>query len=222
MAPIHFAVSGDLIRSKEIRQRGRIAREIERALETVNARFEWEAGMVTTRGLDEVSGVLASPDQTFDVLVALNLELWPNRFRFALGAGEIDVAVGSGDAAAMDGSAFHRAAEAMVRARKDGLPFAMSMAGLSKVDRALLESAALLHADIMEMWTTRVYDFIWSYLREGKQRLVAEEFGTTQQAVSDALGRGRLRELRATEKAIREWLEAYGRRTAGNDTDSMD
>ena len=58
---VHYALVGDLIESRKAPARRELAANVEAALAGLRERFAgaWVAPMVTTRGLDEVSSVLA-------------------------------------------------------------------------------------------------------------------------------------------------------------------
>ncbi len=110
--PTWFVLVGDMIHSRAIRERHKMAQRVEAQIRLVNRRWRgaWIAPLTTTRGMDEISGVLREARPAFDIVVFLNSALHPARFRSALASGAVDVAPESGDAAAMDGPAFHRAA----------------------------------------------------------------------------------------------------------------
>ncbi|MBP7149453.1 MAG: hypothetical protein KBD01_18145 [Acidobacteria bacterium] len=208
-----FALVGDLQASRLASDRRRLGARIEKVLRALGRTFaeDWLAPLVTTRGLDEVSGLLRRPDHAFDVAVALNLELWPRRFRVALAHGAIDVAPGSGDASAMDGPAFHAAADALERARRDDLALAVALPGLAPEAAALVEALARMHHAVVSGWSPRMAAVVAAYRRHGTQAKVADALGITQQAVSKALRSARWPELVAAESALRAWLGRYER-----------
>lgn len=172
----------------------------------------WFAPLVTTRGIDEISGVLVSPERAFDAAVILNLSIWPQRFRFAFAVGAIDIGADKKitkskvNASDMDGSAFHRAADALMRARKEKLFFTLAVPDKSAADSRVVEELADMHDLIMAQWTERIKEVVIAYRRLKNQTLVAEEMNISQQAVSDALQRGYAGKLFDIENVIRGWL----------------
>jgi hypothetical protein len=198
-----------MIQSRAVRERRSVARRVEAQLRQVNRRWRdaWAAPLTTTRGMDEISGVLRDPRPAFDIVVFLNAALHPARFRCALASGAIDVAPDSGDAAAMDGPAFHRAADALAHARRRGFPFAAAIEGQPPEVRGLVEATAGLHDAISASWTSREAEAVQVYRLVGTQAAVARKLRITQQAVSDALSRARFPDLSVAEDAIRAWLE---------------
>jgi len=197
---------GDLIESRSAPDRRSLATRVEGALETLRERFSdaWHAPMVTTRGLDEISSVLVRPEVALDVVFELNLELWPQRFRFALGRGAIDVRFESGDAAEMDGSAFHHAAAGLARLKKTGAIFAIEGVGSGAV--GITESVAQLVGTLMADWTETEASTVRVYRREGTQKSTAEALGIRQPTVSGTLKRAHFAEIEHALSEVRVWL----------------
>jgi hypothetical protein len=153
-SPVRFALIADLIASRKAPARSSLSKRIERALKRVSDAFsdEWFAKPMTTRGLDEVSGVLRLATHAFDIAVQINLAIWPQRFRFGLASGSIDVGERSRRASDMDGSAFHNAAKALHRAATQDLPFATELNVDDAAGVGLIEQIAALHASIIKRW----------------------------------------------------------------------
>jgi len=204
----YHVLVGDLIESRRAPARRELAVKVEVALAGLRERFAgaWRAPMVTTRGLDEASSVLADPSVALDVAFAVNLELWPQRFRFALGAGGIDVRLGTGDAAAMDGAAFHHAAAGLARIEKTGGVFAVEGAGIERVSGAVVEAAAHLVGTLMSGWTETEAHAVRAYRDAGTQAGAAERLGVSQPTVSAALKRAHHSEIELALGAVRGWL----------------
>jgi len=207
--PTCFVLVGDMIHSRTLRERRKMAQKVEAQIRQINRRWRtaWIAPLTTTRGIDELSGVLREASPAFDIVVFLNAALHPARFRSALASGAVDVAPKSGDAAAMDGPAFHRAADALAQARRRGLPFVAAIEGEPREICGLVEATAKLHDVISSSWTSREAEAVHIYRLVGTQAAVARRLRITQQAVSDALSRARFSDLTVAEDAIRAWLQ---------------
>lgn len=203
-----YAFVADLVGSRRAPERPALAQRVERAILRISQELsqEWRAPLTTTRGLDEVSGLLRRPDRSFDAARMLNEEVWPLRFRVAVSYGVVDIRESSANAGDMDGPAFHAAADALLRAKEHGLVFALSIPGDKAAGCELAEELARLHATLMEGWTSARARLVASYRRHGRQADVAKELGVTQQAVSSALRKAHLHELVAAEDALRRWL----------------
>lgn len=206
-----IALSADLYASREAPRRSALAERIEQVLTAVNDahRDEWIAPLESTRGIDEVSAVLRRRKHAFDIIAAVNLALWPQRFRFALADGPLDVTGPS--ASDMDGPAFHGAADALARARDEHLTLAVAFEGTTVAQQRMAESTAELHQTLVAGWTEQIATTIRFRRPPGRaqrtQAEVAAMLGNTQQAVSDSLRRGHLRALIRAEDTLRAWLE---------------
>lgn len=201
-----YVLVGDLVASRRAPARRSLTQRLERALADSAQRFPWQAPLMSTRGLDEISGVLSQPSTAFDVCVALNEALWPQRFRFALACGAIDVAPGSAVAADMDGPAFHRAADALSRGRATDLPFTLAVPPAQPAACAMAEALGALHGTLMRQWSPGAARAVEALRHGGSQSAAAAALGITQQAVSGALARAHQRKMEAAQAALRNWL----------------
>jgi len=205
-----YALVGDVVASRREPDRAELGRRIEAALARVNVRHAsaWIAPLETTRGLDEVSSLLRHPRPAFEVVAAVNVMLWPARFRFALAGGAIDVGEVGDRAADLDGPAFHRAADALVRAREERRPLAVSLDALTPEVSRLLEETALLHHAHLRAATARGIEIARharGLLSGGPPptgREIAEALDVSPSAVSQALTRSHHGEMVAAEEAI--------------------
>jgi hypothetical protein len=210
MNKVFVVLTADLIASRRAPERPALARHLRAALRGLETRFasEWRAPLTLTRGIDELSGVLLRARCAFDIAVALNQAVWPQRFRFVVASGEIDVGGGRRDASAMDGAGFHLAADAMARARAQELPLALALPSAPEPARRMAEGLARLHDAILRGWTASQAEAAAAYRRTGTQSKAARRLGVTQQAVSQALRTARLAELLQAEEALRAWLDS--------------
>lgn len=203
-----YVLVGDLVRSRSASRRPALAKAIEAALKHITRANapDWIAPPVTTRGLDEISAVLRRPDHAFDIVTDLNIAVWPNRFRFALARGQIDVARRSRDAAAMDGPALHLAADALARLESRHGLFAVNLPGANPASCSLLEAATDLHSALLADMAKRQVQVL-SLLRRGQtQAQAAASLDITQQAVSLANRAAHIAALRHAEESIRLFL----------------
>lgn len=214
MIPWGYALIGDVVASRQERDRAALGGRIEQALTLVNTRYagEWIAPVVTTRGLDEVSSVLRRPRHAFDVVTTLNVVLWPARFRFALAGGAIDVGEVGDVAADLDGPAFHRAADALARAREEHRPMALGADLLDAAVARVAEETMRLHHAHLRTATPRGMEIarrvraVDGAGTSPTQREVAAALDISPAAISQALTRGHHGDLVAAEDAIRELL----------------
>lgn len=211
MAFAHVLLA-DLIHSRRVGDRRALERCLRGVLERLGAEADlWHAPLEAVKGIDELSSVILVPARAFDVAWEINLALWPERFRFALAEGDVDIGWETRRAGPMDGPAYHRAAAALQRARDSARPFTLGLAHVASADGDVFESLAMLHERIMHGWSPREAETVRLYHEFGQQTAVAERLGITQQAVSDALRRAAEKELRETRVALGAWLGAHAR-----------
>ncbi len=197
------ALSGDLVGSRNLKNRKDLAPKIERAMAAASqpGNTHWLALPMLTRGLDEFSAALESLLPVFDFSVALNEALWPLRFRIGVGVGGVDVGLETRLASRLDGPAFHLAAEALADARATRRPLVIRDPSADPVLLAALESLAQAHGALVEGWTPAAARQVPLMRTVGHQARVAGMLGVTQQAVSRTLTRARYRDLRDIEDA---------------------
>ncbi len=212
LPPMIWAVVADLEGSRHILNREGFAKRLEEVLTELGqgaeaGKNEWIAPLESTRGLDELSGAVLKPGPALRAYFHLNRSLWPHRFRFALGRGRIDVGLESGQAGSMDGPAFHLAADALDRAKKEGKPLAIAARGAPDSALALAESCAGLHASCVLAWTPRQAAVVSAWLRTRNQKSVAASLGVTQSTISEILAKARLKTIMKAERDLSAFLD---------------
>lgn len=200
-----------MIGSRRVGGHHAIHRQLERALEDVNGWFRsalW-APLGPTKGVDELSGALVSLEPAFDIVCRLNLLMHPLCYRFALGWGEVYSLAPAGGAGALDGNAFHFAAEGLERARRESIPLAFA-GYASQLENSLkaVEALASLDHCVREDWTGPQIALARAMQDRphATQSELARRSGRTQQAVSRAAVRGRFKLLDRAEQSIRQML----------------
>jgi hypothetical protein len=208
-----------MVGSRRVGSRPDVRERIVKSLARVNRAFSksiW-APLRLIKGIDEFSGVLESPEAVSDILGMLNLRVHPLRFRLAAGFGEIRTLSPGRDVGGMDGSAFHRASEAMERAKRERLPlaFGLDLEGLAPLLAGAAEATEALGSAIREKWPAAVRE-IASLSGNGlepelTQKEIARRTCRSQQAVSRAAVRGRFRDLSRGEASVRKLLAELSR-----------
>ncbi|MBX3321892.1 MAG: hypothetical protein KF757_02760 [Phycisphaeraceae bacterium] len=209
---MHYALIADLIDSRLVKNRAALAERLGQALEELRVGFasEWTAALTSTKGIDELSAALVRPDRAFEIAVALNERVWPHRFRWALGCGAIDIGLDSGDAGALDGSAFHRAADALARAKREKMPFAVMVPEAPESLVMLTEAAAAAHGRLMHEWSARQREFVIAARVHETQLGAAEALGVSAQTISRSLSRAGFDLMQRIENAVHCGLSEMG------------
>lgn len=204
-----FAIVGDLVKSRSAGERSSLARQIRSVLRKVQSDLadEFLAPPVLTKGIDELSAVMKRPDRIFDLMVTINLQLWPHRFRFGVGEGTIDVGARSGDAAQMDGTAFHRAADALRGADADKRALVLAV-DADEIEISLIESLASGHRAIASDWSPSMAKVAITFRQLQSQIKTARKLKVSQQFVSKELQRGHHQSMLDMEEAATRWFSS--------------
>jgi SatD family protein len=209
---MQYALIADLEDSRLVEDRRGLADRLQAALAKLADLYadDWLAPIASSKGIDELSSALTRPDRAFEIAVAMNERVWPERFRWALGAGTIDIGLETGDATALDGTAFHAAADALRRAKDSRLLFTVSLDGVAAGSLGLIEAAAQAHAEFMADWSPRQHEFVRAARAEPVQLGISQAFGVTPQTVSQSLKRARFDTMVRIEHAIGQRLAEIG------------
>jgi hypothetical protein len=205
--PVHFALIGDIVSSRDLPDRAGVQRRLQAELRRLNDELgpALTAPLKLTAG-DEVQGLLGPPERVVDILLAVAEGLHPARLVWGLGRGTLDTDL-SDDVSVLDGPCLHRARDA-VEAAKSGGRWLVTR-GLPEPHGRVLEALMDLLAAIRSGWTeTRA-----RYVREARgrqQQEVAARLGVSKQAVHQALAAAHFAPVLEAEAAARDLLEWLG------------
>ncbi len=205
---IFTIIIADLIKSRDIPDRGKISLHIQSALDSVNSQFENEffAPIILTRGMDELSGVLNRLDSSYKICHEINTLMKKYQFRFAIVRGIIDIGLDSRNAAKMDGPAFHKAADLIKKARYNNLRYLFDLGSAYRGYNQCLNDLVNLVDIIRSEWTPHQRNVAKLYEIHKHQERTARDLGITQQAVSDALISAHLKAIKRAENTIEKIL----------------
>ncbi len=209
-----IVVLGDMVRSRDRVERGRLADRLTDTLDRLNGQFadQVQAPLTMARGIDEISGVFRRPEAVFDMLVRLNLYVWPAFFRFSVVRGEVDVHRDSRDASKMDGPAFHKSAAAIESLKASGLLLHLDTGLCDPASEKLYSLLGTAHLKLLAQLKQGSIRVLKAYYQAlpgqdtPTQDEVAARIGfKSRQAVSDALQRADYDFLVKIEDAMRDW-----------------
>lgn len=202
-----FVLLGDVVDSRKIEDRLGFDKKLQAGLGFGTKMFQnaFALPLQVWKGLDEVAAVLRSPDELYPVLNVIQDSVAPQKFRFVLVEGMIDVMPQNGDVRQADGAAFHQAAEGMQVLKKEGLLFSCKT-GQALWDRAYSTQVNLLLL-LKEGWTERQRSIYNAYLQSGRQEEVAAELQVTQQTVSKTLQAIKAAQVQKLEAALQTWTK---------------
>lgn len=190
------ALIGDVVKSRASGDRAALQRELVEVLQAVNALEPAEQALTATIG-DEFQGVYLDVRAALRATLLLRLTL-PEGLdcRFGLGAGQISVVGRSPYGLTQDGSAWWSAREAIEEAKRREDRRNRSLrtwfvaspdAPAPVADPALVNAALLARDEIVTAMNARSRRLTRGHLLGQTQRLLAEQEGITQGAVSQNL-----------------------------------
>jgi hypothetical protein len=195
-----------------LKDRAEVQEDLKNALRIVNRRFEEEipAKFIVIGG-DSFQGMLSSPKHLFDIYHVF-FENISHQFYQGIGVGDISTRL-SENVGEIDGEAFHKASDALERAKKENIWIVFrSEWEIDEVVTCLLN----FMADVMWSWTKRQKE-ITTYFREhGENReavkSASKNFGVGERSIYKTLRTGKYYLCRDAEKAVvdllnQKWFE---------------
>lgn len=197
---VYLAIIGDVVRSREVENRGILQDQLNQAIDRVNKQFKelLAAGFVLTIG-DEFQGLLNQARGVNAILAEFRAAVHPVELRFGIGIGRLDTPL-EAVALGMDGPCFHRARKAIERADARGTPIEVEAA----VDRPSLHIYSLLYAGLRKRWTTRQRQVLDLAMSGITGKAIGAQLGITPSAVSQHL---RAAEAEIVTEATGYWIE---------------
>lgn len=202
-----FVFLADVVNSRRIADRVAFDKKLQAALQAVNKKFEnaFALPLQVWKGLDEVAAVLKNPFELYPIISVIQNSVAPEKFRFVLVQGHIDVVPQNRDVRQADGAAFHQAAESMQGLKKEGLLFSC------KTENAVWFRAFSTQVNLLLLlqddWTERQRSIYTAYVKSGRQEEVAAELQVTQQTVSKTLQAIKAAQVQKLEAALQAWVK---------------
>ena len=205
---IFTVLLGDLIRSKSIKDRSGMSRKIGFALRKVSKTFADDliAPLQQTKGIDEFSGVLKNPSNSYRICRKLNDEIFPESFRFSVASGSLDVGTTTKDARRMDGEAFHLAARNLNRLKKQNSFYIFD---ISEDFDIWLNQVANLTGLMANGWSEHQHEVFTLYETMENQEKIASKLKISQQAVSKILKAINQKAITDSHELIDMFLKEY-------------
>jgi hypothetical protein len=204
----YFALIGDIVGSRKMRDRDEVQRQIQEELGQLNKRLI-DRGLVVRLKLtagDEIQGLFSTPEAVVDVLVCLADRIHPEEVAWGLGYGQLTTDIGS-DVAMLDGPCFHHARTAVVEASKEHAW--LRTASLPSAYGESVSALFRLMGAIRSRWKDAQLKYIRT-VRDHSQREVAEIHGVDESTVSKALQASRFRDVEEGEQIARFLLRDLG------------
>jgi|CXWL01.1.fsa_nt_gi predicted DNA-binding protein YlxM (UPF0122 family) len=207
----YCAVIGDLVRSRENRDRAGLQKRFIAALSNVNRSYAdvivAEFGII--RG-DECEALLSHPGRSYSLMLNLQKLLWPQRIRFGVGVGVITTRIKQpAKVGRLDGPAFYlarEAFEAVQTPRSRGVIALAQYAGLGRSDDLINALLRVLHVLYSRM-TARQRQVFEAYREHQTMEAVAERLRVSKSTISGCLSAVDYVSILDAEARLRTYLE---------------
>lgn len=210
-----LAIIGDVRGSRRHPDRAALQTRLRETLASVNATYDPAVALAITAG-DEFQGLLvgAQADLAVDTVVEVTEGMYPTELAFGLGWGPLatplEAAAGVSE---LDGPCFHRAREALERAKTEAAWVALRGAGPG-LD-GLVSGTFGLMAAIRGGWTDKQATYVREARRAEHYKDVARIHSVVPSVVTESLQAARFKALLAAEAGLREGLGELGAAAPG-------
>ncbi len=177
----YVAVTGDLIKSREIPNRSEIQVKLHNILNKINLCFRKEIAVKFSVTLgDEFQGLLNSLEKSFDIINEIQRLMYPVKISFGVGYGYISTKI-SKRTVDMDGECFMKSREALQQAKKSGEEIVYNTS--PDADLTINTIISLISA-IKSDWKDIHYRRTWLYEKLGTLKKVAKSEKVSKQMIS--------------------------------------
>lgn len=205
---MYLVLIGDLIGSRDIRQRESFQRHFQKIIAGKNERWAhlFVSPLTITLG-DEIQAVFGTANDLFLMLHDLTLAL-SNRdtavdVRYALGMGSIETEINRDSAIGMDGSAFHHARRGIERSKREKRQ--LFFAG--DLNESGIINDLLNFVDItMKSWNRNRQAIVYHHRSGAPQREIQSIVGVSQSAISQNLNTDEVQAVLQSEQTLERYL----------------
>jgi len=203
-----YVLLGDVINSRAIENRKQFEKKFQSALDKVMELYgdTFIMPVKQWKGIDEIAAVLKQPGYVYKVITRINEELDPEKMRFVLAKGEIDISPKTKDVSLLDGQVFHEAVARMGEIRKEKWQFGIAGDNSKEAMALHIQINSLLL--IRSGWTETQRKIFFVYAETGNQEKTAKKLKITQQSVSKTLRLISAAQVLELENYLTEWANA--------------
>lgn len=201
---IYFAVTGDIIESKNLLDRKTIQKKLINLCEEVNRVFEnYIVVKFSVIVGDEFQGLLTKQSPIFEIVDHFEMNLYPVRLRFGIGEGKISTSFYE-TTAFMDGECFINSREGIQKAKKEKR-FLKIILKDKKMEN-VVDIISLWIEKTKTEWDATIYRRFYLYKKLGSINKVANVEKVSRQSIGKSLKRAKYDLILKSEKVINEIL----------------
>jgi hypothetical protein len=203
----YFVLLTDVVRSREIPDRKKFDQKITMALKEVVARFGemFVLPIKQWKGVDETAAVIKDPGDIYQMVKCIREIIFPQKMRFVLVKGEVNMKKEVTDITLLDGEAFHIASLMMSRLKTEETIFKCN--SQNEPEDLALDNQVNLVDLVQDKWTEKQMSIYSLYYKTNNQQEVAKKYKITQQSVSKALNAINAPVIMEVEKNIIKWAK---------------
>jgi hypothetical protein len=206
--PVLTCLTADLVGSRKDRARAGTQLRLEEAIREVNRSLADSLAVPFSVTLgDEWQGLAASPAAALEADFRFRHLLYPVPVASGVGTGGLSTPLRE-RTSLMDGPCFHRAREALGRAKERRGPAAVLASGDPLLDEAANALCLLLHA-LAGRWTEKQFRSLEAYLSHGTEAAAARALGVTQPTLHQSLDRGQAKLYLEARRSLLRFVSDY-------------
>lgn len=189
----YIAVIADIKESRLIQDRKFIQENLLKTLDNINEKYKAHiASNFKVSSGDSFQGLLNNGYHIMDIVIGLEMELYPLKLRFGIGIGSIDTEIYKDNSNLVDGEAYHIAINKLEEVKeyenKKERVITNYKIGKYGSDLSLVNSLFSLVSIIKNNWSENQVQVIKAYIEnECQQQRAAERLGKSQSTISRSL-----------------------------------
>lgn len=209
MEPKFYVMLGDVISSRQLKNRDEFQDKVINACHVINKEFNDKiyAKFNILKGTDEIGAVLSDISNFYDIILKMSDNIGLNTMRFVIAKGDIDIGLNQKDVSRMDGAAFHQAAELMADLKKKKLIFQISTS--NEIFDRLVENNINLIYLVEKKWSDKKIRIINEYRKGKDQNHIAKKFNIGQQDVSYHIQSSNFKEIQEIEENLKHIIKLH-------------
>ena len=198
-------IRGDMIKSREIKEKAEFWKKLDHTIERVNKNFKKNllSKFEIFKG-DEITGICHNLKEGYIIISEIIECLHPLKIRIVISEGTIDYNRKTEVLNELDGEVFWNASKAMNELKKSKR-YIRIITKHNQNDEILTSFADIL-AELKYDWTEKEREIIEFYDIFINQNKVARKLHISQQSVSDGLRRAKYNQIRNAEKTLIDFI----------------
>lgn len=199
-----WAVTGDIISSRQIEKRERLQRKLVAICREVNTKFkEFIVVNFTITIGDEIQGLVKKNSPLLKITGYFEEKLYPYKIRFGIGEGTVSTSFYT-TTTRMDGECFLKSRQAIQRAREEGRYMKIVLS--NKFIEPLIDIISLWIEKTKADWSEKQFRRFYLYKNLGSIEKVARKEKVTKQSIGKSLKRSKYDIVIKSEEIINSVL----------------